>query len=77
MYVRARDIPLLDFFLGLTAAIPTKAETNGGGLALWGGDGSMGTLRTSDATYYRSWLPWVSAVGQIIAKNQITNGGVS
>lgn len=53
----------------------SNAETNGGGLALWGSDGSIGTLRTSDETYYEAWLPWVQKIGAIIAANQITNGG--
>lgn len=53
-----------------------KAETNGGGLALWGSDGSMGDLRTSDETYYQAWIPWIQALGKIVAANQITNGGV-
>lgn len=53
-----------------------NAETNAGGLALWGSDGSIGTLRTSNATYYQSWLPWITEIGGILAKNQITNGGV-
>ncbi|KAJ9154763.1 Glycosyl hydrolase family 35 [Pleurostoma richardsiae] len=52
-----------------------NAETNGGGFALWGSDGSLGNLRTSDDTYYQAWLPWVTAIGKIIAANQITNGG--
>ncbi|EME79049.1 glycoside hydrolase family 35 protein [Pseudocercospora fijiensis CIRAD86] len=52
-----------------------NAETNGGGLALYGSDGSFGKLRTSDETYHQAWLPWVKAVGSIIAKNQITKGG--
>ncbi|KAH8910107.1 family 35 glycosyl hydrolase [Coniochaeta sp. PMI_546] len=52
-----------------------NAETSGGGLALWGSDGSLGTLRTSDETYHQAWLPWVNAVGKIIADNQITKGG--
>ncbi|KAM3072646.1 hypothetical protein ACMFMF_006983 [Clarireedia jacksonii] len=52
-----------------------NAETNGGGLALWGSDGSMGSLRTSQATYYASWQPWVAKIGAIIAKNEITKGG--
>ncbi|KAG4027881.1 hypothetical protein MFRU_026g00620 [Monilinia fructicola] len=52
-----------------------NAETNAGGFALWGSDGSMGTLRTSNDTYYRSWLPWIKEIGAVIAKNQITNGG--
>ncbi|TPX14294.1 uncharacterized protein E0L32_005490 [Thyridium curvatum] len=55
--------------------ISAQAETNGGGLALWGSDGSMGNLRTSDETYHQAWLPWISAVGKIIARNQITEGG--
>ncbi|KAB8300901.1 hypothetical protein EYC80_002827 [Monilinia laxa] len=52
-----------------------NAETNAGGFALWGSDGSMGTLRTSNDTYHQSWLPWIAEIGAIIAKNQITNGG--
>jgi hypothetical protein len=36
----------------------------------------MGKLRTSDETYYQAWLPWVTKVGQIIAANEITKGGV-
>ncbi|KAK3940357.1 family 35 glycosyl hydrolase [Diplogelasinospora grovesii] len=52
-----------------------NAETNGGGLALWGSDGSLGNLRTSDNTYYQAWLPWVQKIGKLIADNQITNGG--
>ncbi|KXS96174.1 hypothetical protein AC578_2652 [Pseudocercospora eumusae] len=52
-----------------------NAETNGGGLALYGSDGSFGKLRTSDETYHQAWLPWMKAVGTIIAKNQITKGG--
>lgn len=54
-----------------------NAETNGGGLALYGSDGSFGALRTGDETFYQSWKPWIEAVGKIIAENQITNGGVS
>ncbi len=54
-----------------------NAETNGGGYALWGSDGSLGMLRTSDATYHQAWLPWVTKIGQILAANQITNGGVN
>lgn len=60
----------------LTCLSPySNAETNGGGLALWGSDGSMGSLRTSDETYHQAWIPWVQKVGSIIAANQITNGG--
>lgn len=52
-----------------------NAETNGGGLALWGSDGSLGSLRTSDETYHQAWLPWIQEIDAIIAKNQIDNGG--
>jgi hypothetical protein len=53
-----------------------NAETNGGGYALWGSDRSLGILRTSDETYQQAWLPWVAKIGQILAANQVTNGGV-
>jgi hypothetical protein len=36
----------------------------------------MGKLRTSDDTYYQAWLPYMTKIGQIIAANQITRGGV-
>ncbi|KAI0128537.1 family 35 glycosyl hydrolase [Xylariales sp. AK1849] len=52
-----------------------NAETNGGGLALWGSDGSIGAIRTADETYHQAWLPFITEVGKIIAKNQITEGG--
>lgn len=52
-----------------------NAETNGGGFALWTSDGSGGKYRTSDGTYKQAWSEWVTEVGAIIAKNQITNGG--
>ncbi|KAF2823181.1 hypothetical protein CC86DRAFT_355578 [Ophiobolus disseminans] len=52
-----------------------NAETNGGGFALWTSDGSGGKYRTSDETYRQAWSEWISKVGAIIAKNQITNGG--
>ncbi|KAH6653967.1 family 35 glycosyl hydrolase [Truncatella angustata] len=52
-----------------------NAETSGGGLALWGSDGSIGKIRTADETYHQAWLPWITQIGQIIAANQITEGG--
>lgn len=52
-----------------------NAETNGGGLALYGSDGSFGNLRTSDEAYHQAWLPYITRVGEIIAANQITRGG--
>jgi hypothetical protein len=53
-----------------------NAETNGGGYALWGSDGSLGVLRTSDETYHQAWLPWITKISQILAANEITKGGV-
>ena len=53
----------------------TNAETNGGGFALWGSDGTLGKLRTSDETYHQAWLPWITQVATILAKNQVTEGG--
>lgn len=53
-----------------------NAETNGGGLALWGSDGSIGKLRTSDDKYFQAWLPFITEVGKIIAANQVDRGGV-
>ncbi|KAK7545840.1 glycoside hydrolase superfamily [Phyllosticta citricarpa] len=52
-----------------------NAETSAGGIALWGTDGSAGDLRTSDETYYEAWKPWIRAVGDILARNQVTEGG--
>ncbi|KAK7949744.1 (Trans)glycosidase [Apiospora saccharicola] len=52
-----------------------NAETNGGGLALWGSDGSLGKIRTGDETYHQAWLPWITKIGRLIAANQITEGG--
>ncbi|KAJ0369366.1 hypothetical protein COL26b_010522 [Colletotrichum chrysophilum] len=68
-----RDAKLL--MLENSLLIATKAETNGGGLALWGSDGRFGKIRTSDENYYKGWLPFITEVGKIIAANQITNGG--
>ncbi len=53
----------------------SNAETNGGGLALWGSDGSLGNLLTSDATYYNAWKPWIAQIGAMIARNEVTKGG--
>lgn len=60
-----------------TCADAQQAEANGGGLALWGSDGRMGNLRTSDEAYHKAWTPYVNEVAKIIAANQITEGGVS
>ncbi|KAK5127287.1 hypothetical protein LTR08_004450 [Meristemomyces frigidus] len=53
----------------------SNAETNGGGFPLWGSDGSIGKLRTSDETYHQAWLPWITEIDTILAKNQVTQGG--
>lgn len=37
----------------------------------------MGNIRTGDETFHQAWLPWITAVGKIIAKNEIGQGGVS
>ncbi|CAI7652554.1 unnamed protein product [Penicillium manginii] len=52
-----------------------NAETSAGGFALWAANGQMGSERTSAESYYSKWYPWIIKIGEIIAKNQITNGG--
>ncbi|GAB7358299.1 hypothetical protein MBLNU230_g2373t1 [Neophaeotheca triangularis] len=52
-----------------------NAETSAGGLALWTTDGSGGEYRTADERFYEAWLPWITEMGKIIARNQITEGG--
>lgn len=52
-----------------------NAESNAGGLALYGSDGSFGNIRSSDETYHSAWLPWIQNIGAIIAANSITEGG--
>ncbi|GAB7355385.1 hypothetical protein MBLNU459_g5906t1 [Dothideomycetes sp. NU459] len=63
LYVIARPGPYIN------------AETNAGGFALWTSDGSGGKYRTNDETYYQAWLPWMTEIGGILARNQITEGG--
>jgi hypothetical protein len=63
-------------YMNISKWLQCNAEANGGGLALWGSDGSLGVLRTSDATYHAAWLPWITNIGQILASNEITKGGV-
>ncbi len=53
-----------------------NAEKNEGGLALWGSDGSLGSLRTSDEAYHQAWLLWITNIGKILASNEINEGGV-
>ena len=35
----------------------------------------MGRLRTSNETYHQAWLPWITEISFILAKNQISKGG--
>ena len=35
----------------------------------------MGKIRTNDETYHDAWAPYVQEIMQVIAKNQITEGG--
>ena len=51
-----------------------NAETSAGGFPGWG-TYTPGLWRTSNTTYLDAWQNYVSSVGTIIAKNQITNGG--
>jgi hypothetical protein len=50
------------------------AETSGGGFPGYVGN-IAGALRTDAEDYHQAWVPYMTAVSQIIAKNQITNGG--
>jgi len=52
-----------------------NGEITGGGFPLYWGDGSGGRLRTSDETYHQAWLPWITNVNQILARNEIDKGG--
>ncbi|KXN86326.1 putative beta-galactosidase A, partial [Leucoagaricus sp. SymC.cos] len=62
LYVIARPGPYIN------------AETAGGGLPGWG-TYTPGLWRTDNASYVEAYQPYIKAVGQAIAKNQITNGG--
>ncbi|KAJ6584740.1 glycoside hydrolase family 35 protein [Mycena capillaripes] len=51
-----------------------NAETTGGGFPGWVGN-IAGSLRTNNENYTQAWLPYMTAISKIIAKNQITEGG--
>ncbi|KAI0788892.1 glycoside hydrolase family 35 protein [Abortiporus biennis] len=51
-----------------------NGETTGGGFPGWVGN-VAGSLRTDNPNYTQAWLPYMTAISKIIAKNQITNGG--
>lgn len=66
---------LFTSYLYLTLGSPyINAETAGGGLPGWG-TYTPGLWRTDNDTYVKAYQPYIKAVGEIIAKNQITNGG--
>ncbi|KIJ67770.1 glycoside hydrolase family 35 protein [Hydnomerulius pinastri MD-312] len=51
-----------------------NAETTAGGFPGWG-TYTPGLWRTSNTTYFDAWQNYVSTIGEILAENQITNGG--
>ncbi|KAJ6557263.1 glycoside hydrolase family 35 protein [Mycena vulgaris] len=51
-----------------------NAETTGGGFPGWVGN-VAGDLRTNNPNYTEAWVPYMTAISKIIARNQITNGG--
>ncbi|KAJ7264004.1 glycoside hydrolase family 35 protein [Mycena haematopus] len=51
-----------------------NAETTGGGFPGWVGN-IAGSLRTNNTNYTEAWMPYMTAISKIIARNQITNGG--
>ncbi|KAJ7134399.1 glycoside hydrolase family 35 protein [Mycena epipterygia] len=51
-----------------------NAETTGGGFPGWVGN-IAGSLRTNNPNYTQAWVPYLTAISKIIARNQITNGG--
>jgi beta-galactosidase len=52
-----------------------NAETAAGGVALWSTTGAFGTPRTDDSAYHDAWLPWITAVGEVFARNGVDKGG--
>ncbi|KAJ7505516.1 glycoside hydrolase family 35 protein [Mycena galericulata] len=51
-----------------------NAETTGGGFPGWVGN-VAGNLRTNNPNYTQAWVPYLTAISKIIARNQVTNGG--
>lgn len=52
-----------------------NGEMTAGGHPLWAIDGQLGEERTNDEMYHKAWAPWIKGIGEIIAANQITEGG--
>jgi hypothetical protein len=68
-------LPFTDYLSWQLVTSPyINGETAGGGLPGWG-TYTPGLWRTSNTSYVEAYQPYIKAVGQIIAKNQITNGG--
>ncbi|KAJ3760155.1 glycoside hydrolase family 35 protein [Lentinula raphanica] len=51
-----------------------NGETTGGGFPGWV-ENIGGSLRTDNANYTAAWMPYLNTISQLIAKNQITEGG--
>ncbi|KAK7462971.1 hypothetical protein VKT23_007552 [Stygiomarasmius scandens] len=51
-----------------------NGETTGGGFPGWVGN-VAGDLRTNNPNFTQTWMPYMNAISQIIARNQITEGG--
>ncbi|KAJ3482157.1 hypothetical protein NLI96_g7176 [Meripilus lineatus] len=51
-----------------------NAETTGGGFPGWVGN-IAGSLRTDNPNYTQAWMPYMRRVSQLIAQNQVSNGG--
>ncbi|CAL1714365.1 unnamed protein product [Somion occarium] len=51
-----------------------NAETTGGGFPGWVGN-IAGSLRTNNMNYKQAWLPYMTEISKIIARNQLTSGG--
>jgi len=54
-----------------------NAETTAGGIALWCTAGGCGVPRTHDEAYHQAWLPFVTKVGQVFARNSVVEGGMA
>ncbi|CAK5268305.1 unnamed protein product [Mycena citricolor] len=51
-----------------------NGETTGGGFPGWVGN-IAGSLRTNNPNYTQTWIPYMTAITQILARNQVTQGG--
>lgn len=51
-----------------------NGETTGGGFPGWVGN-IAGSLRTDNVNYTQAWQPYMISISQLLARNQIINGG--